>query len=250
MNVPALQCMHGHENGCESRQADPTAYRVQRWDGRSRFGTLATILVLMLLGVYPAFPDTAGWKDADLQSYGQGDWPGSAGTNLLYANYDSIYASSAGIVEVGIPGSAGFSMRFETPSAVLAYLPASGTAGPLTAGVFDPTTSSSGIFGGQVLALRLNIDFSDAGALSGHSGVQFGDVTLCGFSNDPTFGDLPGLNGMSVRQFSTMVNTLLGGGSATYSISQLSPITDAINGAFAGGVSTFAQQHLVNGPCP
>ena len=49
MKEPALQCMHGHENGCESRQADLTAYRVQRWDGCSRFGTLATILGLFTL---------------------------------------------------------------------------------------------------------------------------------------------------------------------------------------------------------
>src|SRR5437870_2507561 len=34
-------------------------------------------------------------------------------------------------------------------------------------------------------------------------GLKFGDLTLCGFSN------LPSLNGLTVRQFSTDVNTLL-----------------------------------------
>ena len=247
MKEPALQCMYGHENGFERRQADPMIY-VNRSGGRTRFRKLAMILALMVLGAYPTFAGTAEWKDGDLQSYGQVDWLVSAGANL-YANYDSTYASSAGIVEVGIPDPAGFSMRFDAASAVLAFLPAGGTAGPLTAGLSNPTTSASGIFGGQVLALRLNIDFSDAGGLGENSSLKFGDLTLCGFSNDPTFGDLPNLNGISVRQFSTMANTLLGGGSATYSIDQLGPITDEINSSFDGGVSPFARQHLVSGAC-
>lgn len=48
-----------------------------------------------------------------------------------------------------------------------------------------------------------------------------------------------------------MVNTLLGGVSGTYSISDLDPITLDVNDAFSGGtVSSFAQAHLVNGACP
>jgi hypothetical protein len=47
------------------------------------------------------------------------------------------------------------------------------------------------------------------------------------------------------------VNTLLGGGSGTYSIAQLDPITIDLNNAFSAGmVSSFAQAHLVNGTCP
>lgn len=43
---------------------------------------------------------------------------------------------------------------------------------------------------------------------------------------------------------------LLGGGSNGYSIAELVPLTVKLNRSFAGGVSTFAQDRLVNGSCP
>jgi len=55
----------------------------------------------------------------------------------------------------------------------------------------------------------------------------------------------------TVRQFLAIVNTPLGGGSATYSIAQLNPVTDDLNRSFDdGAVSAFARDHLVNGGCP
>ncbi|MGH7709643.1 MAG: hypothetical protein ACREOG_00070, partial [Gemmatimonadaceae bacterium] len=131
-------------------------------------------------------------------------------------------------------------------TAVLNYLPASGLPQPLSADLVDPTSSISGIFGGDVLGLRFNVDFSDAGYTLGTSGVRFGDLTLCGFT-----GLLTGLNGLSVRAFSAIVNTALGGGSSPYSIADLNQMTFEINNAFSNGiVGTFAQQHLFSTACP
>ena len=70
-------------------------------------------------------------------------------------------------VEVGVPGAAGFSMIFTDELAVFAYLPQLAIEGVLTSDQLDPTTSSSGSFGGDVLALALNIGLSDAGVLGG-----------------------------------------------------------------------------------
>jgi len=62
-------------------------------------------------------------------------------------------------------------------------------------------------------------------------------------------GTLP-LNGMTVHQFLAVVNTLLAGGSSPFSIADLGPITEQLNGAFdRGAPSPFAQDHLVNGAC-
>jgi len=181
-----------------------------------------------------------GWHDGDESTNGQGNW---AASTLLGTEFNVVYASSGEVI-VGLP-SPGFAMGFGGASYVQAYLPASGVAGPLDANLSNPTTSSSGIFGGDVLSLHLNVDFSDAGFLHGTSPVPLGNLTLCNFST------LTALNGMTVRQFLGTVNTLLGGGSATYSISDLDPITSAINGSFVGGTpSTFAQTNLVNGACP
>lgn len=156
-----------------------------------------------------------------------------------------MYTPSGGDVEVGLLGTAGFSMSFSSPFAVLDYLPAGGPICPLNSDHADPNLTTSGAFGGEVLALQLNVDFADAWFTVGTAGVAFGNLTLCNFSA------LLNLNGVTVRQFLAIVNTPLGGGSATYSIAQLNPVTDDLNRSFDdGAVSAFARDHLVNGGCP
>jgi len=152
--------------------------------------------------------------------------------------------TGAGEVTIGL-SSPGFSMSFSDATYVLAYLPALGAIGPLNTNLSNPTSSASGAFGGEVLALELNVDFSDAGFLLGTSHIPFGNLTLCNFST------LTALNGSTVRQFLATANTLLGGGTSTYGIADLAPVALSLNGSFFfGAASTFAQQNLVNGACP
>src|SRR5580704_15605124 len=188
------------------------------------------------------------FTNGDFTTYVQTDWGDYNSTNpavvLLTANDDSVYASAVDIFEVGISGSAGFSMRFTDAPDLLAYLPDIGQIGPLDADLVNPTASISGTFGGDVTALKLNIDFSDAGLLPQNVGIPFGDLVLQNFSIK---SNLRGLNGLTVRQFSVIVSTLLGGGSyGTYTIAELDPITANINSSFGGGnyVSTFATTSL------
>ncbi len=78
-------------------------------------------------------------------------------------NFNSLYGT-LGYMEVGILGSVGnYAMLFTSSGSLFTYLPSAGFAGPLTASLVDPTSSGSGVFGGEVVALRLNVDFSDAG---------------------------------------------------------------------------------------
>jgi hypothetical protein len=190
-----------------------------------------------------------GWATGDVITYSQGSWGGDPtptnAAGILQSNYDDVYAATAGVLEVGIPGSAGYSMSFTDEDYVLGFLPAVGSSGPLSGDVVNPSVSPSGTFGGEVLALRINIDFSDAGITLGNRGVPFGDLTLC---------DIPGLpllHGVTVRQFSSEVNNLLGGGSGNHTIAQLFPIAAELNGSFsAGAVSSFAEDHIVIGACP
>jgi hypothetical protein len=124
------------------------------------------------------------------------------------------------------------------------YLPASGAPGPLDRNYSNPTTSSSGVFGGDVLALRLNVDFNNAGFLKGASKLKFGNLKLCNFTT------LTDLNRMTVLQFLGVVNTALGGGSTTDSIADLDPVASAVISSFLGGSpQTFAQEHLFPGAC-
>ncbi len=183
-----------------------------------------------------------GWRDGDIVTYPQALWgsASSAAGALLLNYFFSIY--TAGEVEIGVPGAAGFSAVFTSGSAIVTYLPAVGTPAPLNNDLIDPSTTSSGSFGGTVLALALNVDAS--GLTGGSSGVAFGNLSLCNMAP-------ASLNGTSVASFLGLVNTLLGGGSNGYSIDELAPIADTLNDTFvAGAVSSFAQDHLVNGPCP
>jgi hypothetical protein len=159
----------------------------------------------------------------------------------LLDNYHSVYASTFGVLEIGILGEAGHSLLFTSASELTDYLPAAGVPGPLTSDFYKHSSSASGAFGGEVVALRLNVDFSDAGFSLGDLGIPFGDLQLRSF-----FGSQFNLNGLTVRQFLGQANNLLGGGSSLfYSIPELYPIARELNGSFfAGLVYPFAQEHL------
>src|SRR2546422_298420 len=107
-----------------------------------------------------------------------------------------------GVVIVG--STSGFTMAFTDATSVQTYLPAIGPFAPLNGSVLNPISTSSRGFGGETLALELNVDFSDAGFLPGTSGIRFGDLILANFSTVPAF------NGLTVRQFLDDENTCLG----------------------------------------
>ena len=179
------------------------------------------------------------FADGDFITYTQEQWDTSASAFFL-ANYATVYAPSFA-VEVGIPGPGvnQFSIRFTNSSAVLTYLPSIGPD-PLIADATDPNESEvAGSFGSDVLSLQLDVDFSDAGVMLGALGIPFGDLVLTNFST------LPLLNGSTVRQYLSLANTVLGGGTGIYTRDLLAATTDSLTNAFVGGVaSQFAEDHL------
>jgi len=110
------------------------------------------------------------------------DW-GTTGTPaalLLNDHFPTIYPDG---VEVGIIGGGGSSMVFTTVDAVIDYLPSSGPAGPLDNDQLNPTSTSSGIFGGAILSLKFDVEFSDAGHLTHLPGTAFGNLVLVNMSH-------------------------------------------------------------------
>lgn len=183
-----------------------------------------------------------GWQAGDVVTYIQVAWGTAASTaaNLLSSQFFNVYP--AGIVEIGIAGPAGFSAIFTAPSFIVTYLPASGALGPLTNDLIDPSATASGAFGGEVLALQLNVDFT--AHTGGTAGIPFGSLRVC----DVTPASL---NGTTVSGILALANTLLGGGSPGVTIGEIAPIVVELNSAFNGGApSTWAQDHVFNGPCP
>jgi hypothetical protein len=182
---------------------------------------------------------SCGWSQGDMHTATQNSWgdPSSGAASLLAANFDGVFGAS-----IVIGGT--LTATFTDALAVFNYLPATGPAGPLTGNVQDPSTTSSGELGGEVLALQMNVDLSAASVLA--STVSLGSLRICNFSLLPT------LNGQTVDQFLATANNLLGsGGSAPFGPSSAAAVARLINGAFVGGApSTFAQSSLVAGSCP
>lgn len=195
---------------------------------------LACVLSLVVM-VGAAHADT--WTPGQEITYSQEDWAvGGTAYTLLASQFQNVYPLSA--VAVGqLVG--GFAMIFDNPAAISSFFPASGPASALVTTLLNPASSPAGAFGGEVLALRLNVDFSDAGVTSGPGG-PFGDLVIENVTS------IAGVNGLTVRQVLSDANTALGGGVPPISIADLSAVITGLNSSFEGGTpSVFAQAFLV-----
>ena len=128
--------------------------------------TLAALAALALAAL-PAHATT--FTLGEFVSYSQGSWGQDPACNqfgcnaaaVLENNFDSIFARFNGLVEVGVPGPAGFSVIFDGPDPIITYLPASGAPGPLTVDLLDPVTTASSALGGELVTATLNVMFSN-----------------------------------------------------------------------------------------
>jgi hypothetical protein len=171
-----------------------------------------------------------------METYSQATWgdSSSAAGATLISTFNSFYPG-----DLVVGGTK--QLRFTDSSTVFSYLPATGSPGALTNSIVDPITTSAGDFGGEVTALKLNIEHSSQFG----NAVPLASLTICALATLPT------MNGQTVAQFLAVANHILGGGSATISAGQASALARFINLAFeAGAPSTFAQENLVAGNCP
>ena len=197
--------------------------------------TILFILVCMLACAGAANADT--FSTGEFVTYDQGSWSSNPTASALLNNdFATIYAPS-GVVTVGLPVT-GFTMKFDDPGFVEVFLPSGGPPAALTSNTINPT-QGLGAFAGDVLALELSVDFSNAGFLVGSSGIPFGNLVLTNLSTCAQ------LNGLTVSQFLAIDNTALGGGAATCSIVNLDAITANVDASFDDGVvSSFADTNL------
>jgi len=116
-------------------------------------------------------------------------------------------------------------LKFTSAAAIEAFLPAGGKAAALAASATNPTSSGAGVFAGQVLALRLSVDFSVKG------------ITKTGLSTMKVASGP--LAGQTVQQVLALANAVLGGGAlpSGMTVSQLNDIVDKINNNFDGGTA-------------
>lgn len=176
-------------------------------------------------------------------------------SGVLEGKFNSVFAPSD-LLEVGIPGPAGFSMIFDSADALIAYLPNGGAPGPLTADLLDPIMSASGFLGGGVVATALNVAFSDAGLLAHPPGVAFGDLVfqnlglLVGDPESAGVGpEVAALDGMTVREVLSEADQVLGGAATPFTPEDMAQILDLTERAFnTGAVSNQADVYLALPP--
>ncbi len=140
---------------------------------------------------------------------------------LLSTKFTTVYPT--GYVVVG-----GTNMiAFTGQPAIDAFLPAGGTAAVLKASALNPLTTAAGVLAGQVLALRINVDFSNAG------------VTRWGLGNLKVASGP--LAGYTVNQVLNLANSVLGGSANALpkgmSITDLNTVCDNINKNYDNGKS-------------
>jgi hypothetical protein len=156
-------------------------------------------------------------------TFTQGGWgTDPSGQNpgwLLATNFKKVFP--AGYVTIG----GGKTLKFTSSDAIRVFLPQGSTAGVLKASATNPTGSAAGVFAGQVLALQLNVSFSNAG------------VTKAGLANLKIVSG--NLAGYTVAQVLSLANNVLGGNTgalpAGMSISALNDVVDAINNNYVDG---------------
>jgi len=188
------------------------------------------------------------WKFGDVISYTDYTWKNPVAADVLTTRFSLLYPYSA--MEVGISGLAGYSIIFTEASKILAYLPGGGFPGSLTTDHLNPSSTESGIFGGATLALQLDVEFSDAGYLSGTPGVRFGDLSICGLADRRA-----AVQGETVRMLLARATQMLGGAIPFYGgpyegAELFELLEDVARGFESGAPSYFARAHLVNGTCP
>jgi hypothetical protein len=112
---------------------------------------------------------------------------------ILQRNYPVCYPNG----NVVIGSSSGYTLTFTSPAAVANFVLQGGIPGVLRGSATNPTTSAAGQFAGDVLALRLNIDYSAAGI----TGAGFANLTVI---SGPLWG-------YTVQQVMDLSNAVLGG---------------------------------------
>ena len=132
--------------------------------GRLRPSFWRTLLLVLALPLADgSAANAAPFQNGEFITYDQNPWSGTnPGGQLLVADYNTVYASTFNVVTVGLP-STGFTMAFDGASKVLNYLPASGTPAPLNGNTLDPSSTASGVFGGDVLGAPIRRRFLQRG---------------------------------------------------------------------------------------
>ncbi|XRH75143.1 MAG: SdrD B-like domain-containing protein [Candidatus Methanosuratincola verstraetei] len=159
---------------------------------------------------------------------------------LTAGNFSAAYPS--GFAEIGRPGTAdNYSIIWSNVTTMRSYLVNTYPVSQLAADYIDPATYPGGQFGANVLALELNVRFSERSI----------SIFPLGFGSLRVYNYSASVNGMSVAEVLSIANQVLGGAEISsllpgFTIDGLNSLLTQLNSAFRYGSSdtTWASQHL------
>jgi hypothetical protein len=166
--------------------------------------------------------DAGIYRTGGLATCTPGGWGSPPSGNnpgmMLRNNFPTIFPS-------GLTIGGNFTAHFTSSEAVRFFLPNGGTPNRLTKNHINPTNTEAGVFGQHVLALTLNVTFSNAG------------ITTFGLGNMKVKSGK--LAGWTVTQVLALANQVLGGNlgalPAGCSLTDLSTVVDRINNNYVDG---------------
>ncbi|HYF29926.1 MAG TPA: hypothetical protein VD993_02295 [Chitinophagaceae bacterium] len=158
-----------------------------------------------------------------LRTQTQGGWGAPPNGNnpgvYLHANFAAAFPTG---LTVGCAG--GRTVKMTTAQAITNLLPTGGQPAVLTNSYANPGTVKN-VLVGQLIALTLSVGFDQHDPNFGQAGVKLGDMVI----GSGTFAN------MTVSQFLTIANNVLGGCSNAYTPSAINEVASKINENYVDG---------------
>ncbi|HUU15325.1 MAG TPA: hypothetical protein VM182_16670 [Terriglobia bacterium] len=161
----------------------------------------------------------------DFRTQTQGGW----GTKCKGENPGCYRdANFVGTFPTGLVVGVGNTATFTNSIAIQDFLPAGGGPGAFTTNYTNPPTTSAGVLAGQVVALKLSVEFDLYDANFGASTTRhLADLIVAKEGDD--------CENMTVQAVLDEANYILGGGTSSLTASQINGCVDKINKNFTDG---------------
>ncbi|MGE5458002.1 MAG: choice-of-anchor A family protein, partial [Methanococcaceae archaeon] len=202
------------------------------------FNRLMTIMLFFLAFVNITIANTPG-GNCDLSgftTFTQGGWgtapKGNNPGTIREAYFTTVFPNGL------IVGST-YTLTLTSSNAVQNFIPAGSTASKFTRNYVNVTSTDAGVLAGQLVALTLNVKFDEAGKI-GTNSLNLKDLVI----NSGVF------QGMTVSQFLTIANNIIGGSSTAYSYSDVNNAATSINENFDNGTVNKGFLNCPNTPLP
>lgn len=184
---------------------------------------LSSMLIYGLSIIHAVGCNTTPIGCSGYKTYTQGGWGANCSGNnpasQLQNNFSTVFPNG---VEIGCTNK----LRFTSATAVRNYLPQGGTASALASGTSTNPLSGGGVFGGQLLALAINLKMDQVLSNFASSTGNLKDLVI-------TSGNF---KSWTVQQFFDEANKKIGGcTAANFTFSQYSDVAAAINENYDNG---------------